>query len=102
MLYFGTSPITVTQFENNLSSRYNLEKLGQAHWYLSTCIVQHATYDIILDQTKFCSYIIQRYLSSAGCKNVVALRTSPLPTNLTPSTNDLSPTDEDALTLSQE
>ena len=32
----------------------------------------------------------------------MALHTSPLPTNFTPSTNDLSPTDADALTLSQE
>ncbi len=46
MLYFGTSPTLVTQFEADLLSHFDLKKLGQAHWYLATCIMQQANIDI--------------------------------------------------------
>jgi hypothetical protein len=97
MLYFGTSAPLL-----DLASHFALEKLGQAHWYLATRIIQQVNYDITLDQSKYCKSIIKRYLESAGCKNVTQTHTTPLPSGFVPSLEDLSPTDDDAHTLSIE
>ncbi len=36
MLYYGNDSIKVKEFEEQLGKRFNLELLGQAHWYLGT------------------------------------------------------------------
>jgi hypothetical protein len=36
MLYFGTDSGEVLWFEQALKGRFNLELMGQAHWYLAT------------------------------------------------------------------
>jgi hypothetical protein len=53
MLYSGTFCTLLTQYENNLSSYFNFEKLGQARWYLPTSITQQTNYNITLDQIKY-------------------------------------------------
>ncbi len=40
----------VKEFEEQLGKCFNLELLGQAHWYLGTRINQLANFDIELDQ----------------------------------------------------
>jgi hypothetical protein len=102
MLYFGTSAALIAQFEADLSSRFDLEKLGQAHWYLATRITQHANFNITIDQTKYCKSILRRYLDSAGCKNNIQLHSTPLPSGFILSIEDLSATDDDANNLSNE
>ncbi len=50
LLYFGTNDSIMKQFGEELSSRFELDLMGQTHWYLSTCIIQLANYDITIDQ----------------------------------------------------
>jgi hypothetical protein len=50
MLYFGTDSGEVLWFEQALKGRFNLELMGQAHWYLATRINQLSNFDIELDQ----------------------------------------------------
>lgn len=76
MLYFRTSSTLVAQFDADLSSHFNLEKLGQAYWYLATCITQHANFNITIDQTKCCKSIIYHFSDSAGCKNNLQTHTT--------------------------
>ena len=38
-LYFGKNNIMVKLFEEEISLRFDLKLLGQAHWYLSTLIL---------------------------------------------------------------
>ncbi len=47
MLYYGTNTSHVEEFEKQLGNRFNLELLGQAHWYLGTRIKQLSNFDII-------------------------------------------------------
>jgi hypothetical protein len=54
-VYIGTKDVTVKQFEEELSVRFELELMGQAHWYLSTCITQLANFDITIHQTRYCN-----------------------------------------------
>jgi hypothetical protein len=68
MLYFGTIDAEVNWFEERLKQRFNLELLGQAHGYLATRINQLSSYDIELDQSRYCQSIIEKYLDTAGTK----------------------------------
>jgi hypothetical protein len=100
ILYFGTSSSLLEHFESELDSCFDLEKIGQAHWYLATKITQQINYDITLDQSKYCKSIVKCYLDSAGYKNIIHLHATPLPSGFTPSIEDLSATDDLAQTLS--
>jgi hypothetical protein len=99
MLYYGNSDDSLLPFETQLSERSTLETKGQAHWYLATRITQLASYDIILDQTRYCSSIIKKYLDSVGCKNVSRKHTIPLPCDFVPTSEDCSETEEKAAIL---
>jgi len=102
MLYYGTSDQTLLGFEMKLSERFNLELKGQVHWYLATRITQLASYDIILDQTRYCKAIIKKYLDSVGCKNVIRKHTIPLTTDFVATLEDCSKTEESATELGEE
>jgi hypothetical protein len=102
MLYYGTSDDTILTFETKLSARFNLETKGQAHWYLATRITQLASYDIILDQTRYCKSVIRKYLDSVGCKNVSRKHTIPLPCDFVPTSEDCSESEDNAALLVEE
>jgi len=90
MLYCGTNDPKVKQYEESMQERFNLELMGQAHWYLSTRINQLSNYDIELDQTRYCKAIIKKYLESAGTKRDAAFNPTPLPLDFTPTADDCS------------
>jgi hypothetical protein len=46
MLYYRTNESKLKELEVLLQKRFNLELMGQAHWYLSTHINQLSNYDI--------------------------------------------------------
>jgi hypothetical protein len=79
MLYFSTSNTTVKLFETDLSTKFDLELMGQAHWYLSCTCTQDALYNITLDQSRYCLSLVKRFLDTAGCKKVAQFHSSPLP-----------------------
>jgi hypothetical protein len=63
MLYYGTDTKRVKEFEEQFGERFNLELLGQAHWYLGTRIRQLANYNIELDQSRYCLSIVKDILT---------------------------------------
>jgi hypothetical protein len=58
MLYYGTDDNDVKRFEELLKQRFNVEFMGQAHWYLATRINQLNNFDIELDQSRYCKSIV--------------------------------------------
>ena len=88
MLYFGTSPVSVKLFETDLSTKFDLELMNQAHWYLSCRITQDAFYNITIDQLRYCLSLVKRFLDKAGCKKVVQFHNSSLPAIFVPSSAD--------------
>jgi hypothetical protein len=48
-LYFCTSDKMRKWLEEVTQKRFNVQLLGQAHWYLQSRITQHADYSIMLD-----------------------------------------------------
>jgi len=102
MLYFGTCDLKVKDFEEALKKRFNLELMGFAHWYLATRINQLANFDIELDQSRYCQSIVKKYLETAGTKKVLAVHTTPLPSNFIPSAADCSVNEVASMQLAEE
>jgi hypothetical protein len=94
MLYYGDNEPKVKEFEELLQKRFNLELLGQAHWYLATRISQKSNFDIEIDQTRYCLSILRKYLDTAGCKRDTSSTPTPLPLDFVPSSEDCSDNDE--------
>ena len=77
-------------FETDLSTKFDLELMNQAHWYLSCRVTQDAFYNITLDQSRYCLSLVKRFLDNAGCKKVVQFHNSPLPAMFVPRSADNS------------
>jgi len=95
MIYYGTDAEKVHE-EEQLGNRFNMELMGQAHWYLGSSIQQFANFDIELDQSRYCKSIVKRYLDSAGCPKNLCQHDMPLPAGITPTNDDCSNSEEEA------
>ena len=67
ILYFSTPDTTLKIFWGNLTSRFDVKMLGQAHWYLSMWISQDSDFSITIDQL-YCRSITLRFIDTAGTK----------------------------------
>ena len=99
MLYYGTNPSRVQEFEEQLGKRFHLELLGQAHWYLGTRIQQLANHDIELDQSRYCLSIVKRYLDTAGCPKNNRRHETPLALDFVPTSDYCSNSEAEAKKL---
>jgi len=102
MLYYGTCANSLATFEAGLKERFNLELMGQAHWYLATRIRLHENFDIELDQHHYCISTVQKYLSQAGCQKINHHHSTPLPSDFVPSVEDCSEDEGAAKILEEE
>jgi hypothetical protein len=99
MVYYGTDPAKLHEFEEQLGNRFNMELMGHAHWYLGSRIRQFANFEIELDQSRYCKSIVKRYLDSAGCAKNLRQHDTPLPSGFTPTSEDCSSSEEEARNL---
>ncbi len=60
MLYYCKNSTRLREFEEKLRAWFNLELIGQAHWYLGTRTNQLANYVIELDQSRYCLSIVKK------------------------------------------
>jgi hypothetical protein len=101
MLHYGTDATKVQAFEKELSEWFNLELLGNAHWYLGSRIHQLQNYDIEIDQSRYCKSIMLKYLETAGCTKNLRQHDTPLPSGFTPTCDDCAATDKECQELSK-
>ncbi len=99
-LYYGTDATKVQAFEKELGDPFNLELLGNAHWYLGSRIRQHQNYDIEIDQSCYCKSIVLKYLETAGCAKNLRQHDTPLPSGFMPTCDDCAAADEESQELS--
>ena len=102
LLYASNSPSHLQAFEETLGKRFNIELMGQAHWYLSSRITQEANFNISIDQSRYCLSVVKRYLDTAGCPKVNKVHASPLPAEFVPSADDCSPNQEAVKALEEQ
>ena len=67
-IFFGNNETTLHEFKDTLSKIFEVEFLGQAHWYLSARIYQDADFSLTLDQARCYKAIVNRFLEKAGAK----------------------------------
>jgi hypothetical protein len=60
-LFFGNNEAAPQEFIDKLSKRFDVEFLGQAHWYLSARIHLGADFNVILDQARYCKAIVNMF-----------------------------------------
>jgi hypothetical protein len=101
-LFYGNNEVTLQEFKDKLSKRFDVEFLGQAHWYLSARIHQDADFNITLDQARYCKAIVNRFLEKAGAKMKPRFHSTILPAECVPSVEDSSKDEETAKTLQEE
>lgn len=93
-------------FEAAVTKQYNVEFMGQAHWYLQARITQSANYDITIDQSRYIALICNRFLPQKGVKGVTDAErkkyAAPLPYNFVASKEDRSETYIQVLQLQEE
>ena len=69
-LYYSTSDEMRKDFEKSVCDKYDVELMGQAHWYLQSKITQHASFDVTVDQFRYIELICNRFLPSIGVDNI--------------------------------
>jgi hypothetical protein len=79
-----------------ISKRFDVEVLGQAHQYLSARIHQDAEFYVTLDQARYCKSIINRFLEKAGAEKKPRFHNTILPAEFVPSAEDCSKVEETA------
>jgi hypothetical protein len=101
-LFFGNNEATLQEFKGELSKRFAVKFLGQAHWYLSARIHQDADFNVILDQARYCKAIVNRLLEKVGAKKKPRFHSTILPAEFFPSVEDCSEDEKTAKTLQEE
>ena len=69
-LYMSNCDDMRKKFEVDISSHFDVELMGQAHWYLQARITQHANFDITLDQSRYAALICNRFIPSLTIDSV--------------------------------
>ncbi len=101
-LFFRNNETTLQEFKDKLAKRFDVEFLGQAHWYLSARIHQDADFNVTLDQARYCKAIVSRFLEKAGAKKKPRFHFTILPAEFVTSVEDCSKDEETAKTLQEE
>ncbi|KAG7346413.1 hypothetical protein IV203_038386 [Nitzschia inconspicua] len=105
-LYFATTPELKEWFEQETDRRFDVQKLGQAEWYLQSRITQLSDYSIILDQSRYAALVAGRYLGPVDDSQIptsVKMKyASPLPNGTIFSKQDCSFSYADVITLQEE
>ena len=105
-LYYSTSDEMRKAFEAAVSKQYNVELMGQAHWYLQARITQSANYDITIDQSRYIALICNRFLPQKGVEGVTDAErkkyAAPLPYDFVATKEDRSKTYVEVLQLQEE
>jgi hypothetical protein len=105
-LYFATDKSIKEWFEKATRTRFDVQFMGQATWYLQSRITQHPDYSITLDQSRYAALIIQRYLNNTSDANITEQMklkyATPIPTTTTFTKEDCSATYSEVSKIQQE
>jgi hypothetical protein len=69
-LYFATAPSLKQWFEEATQSRFDIQLMGQANWYLQSRITQCIDHSITIDQSRYAALVLQNFLNGASDSQV--------------------------------
>ena len=106
LLYFSNNPTMRTTFEATLQDRFDVDFIGQAHWYLQSRVSQNSDYSIELDQARYSSLILSRFVPSLSLTSISdedrKRYNAPLPAEYVATKEDCASDSFEVLRLDQE
>ena len=87
---------------NNLGKRLHVNFLGYAHWFMSIRISQMKDNYIYLDQARYATYIVAKYLDTATVKASTRFYKTTFPYDMIPTKYDTSTSYENVEKLNRE
>ena len=69
-LYFSNCDDLRRHYEAVVKADFDVDFLGQAHWYLQARITQHTDFSITLDQSRYAALICSRFIPTLPISNI--------------------------------
>ena len=89
-------------FVDTLGKRFHVNFLGYAHWFMSIRISQLKDHSISVDQAKYATYIVAKYLYTATVKLSNKFYKTTIPADMIFTKQDVSTSDEQVDKLTRE
>ena len=87
---------------DTLGKRFHVNFLGYAHWFMSIKIYQLKDHSISVDQARYATYIVAKYLDTATVQVSKRFYNTTLPADMIFTKEDVSTSDEQVETLTRE
>jgi hypothetical protein len=69
-LYFSNCDDMRRKFEAAVKNDFDVDFLGQAHWYLQARITQHTDFSVTLDQSRYAALICTRFIPTLPISDI--------------------------------
>ena len=101
-VYWYTNEDIGKWFVDTLGKRFHVNFLGYAHWFMSIRISQLKDHSIYVDQARYATYIVAKYLDTATVKARTKFYKTTLPADMIFTKTDVSTSDEQVEKLTRE
>ena len=101
-VYWYTNEALVKWFVYTLAKRFHVNFLGYANWFMSIRISQLKDHSISVDQARYATYIVEKYLDTATVKVSNKFYNTTLPSDMIFTKQDVSTSDEQVEKLTRE
>ena len=101
-VYWYTSEAPVKWFVDALGNRFHVNLLRYAHWFISTIIYQMKDHYVSVDQARYATYIVAKYLDNATVKTIKKFYKKSLPSDMIFTKADAYTSDEQVEKLTRE
>ena len=89
-------------FVDTLGKRFHVNFLGYVHWFMSIRISQLKDHSILVDQTRYATSIVAKYLDTATVKVSTKFYKTKFPADMIFTKEDVSTSDEQVEKLTRE
>ena len=93
-VYLYTNEYLRKWFVDTLGKRFNVDSLGYAHWFMSIIVSQLKDHYISVDQARYATSIVAKYLDTSIVKVSTKFYNTTLPADITFTKEYLSTSDE--------
>ena len=101
-VYWYTNEDPGKWFVDTLGNRFHVKFLGFAHWFMSIRISQLKDHSIFVDQARYVTSIVAKYLATATLKASNKFYKTTLPSDMIFTNEDVSTSDEQVESLTRE
>ena len=101
-VYWYTSEALGKWFVDNLGKRFHVNFLGYAHWFMSIIISHMKDHSMSMDQDRYATSIVAKYLDTATVKSSKKFYNNTLPSDMIFTKVDISTSDEQVEKLTRE